>query len=65
MEAIHLGRTEIMISGTLVEVDLWRNSIGNIQWIPTDPDIFAPHEFLGTGTVVEGYGNEIIISKYQ
>ena len=46
MEAVYLGETEIMISGLLVEVDLWRNSIGNIQWIPIDLDIFAEGGFL-------------------
>ena len=41
MEAIYLGQTEIMISGLLVEVFLWRNSVGNIQWIPANEDIYS------------------------
>ncbi len=65
MEAIYLGQTEIMISGLLVEVFLWRNSVGNIQWIPNDPAIFDPGGFLENGHTVEGYDDEIIISKYQ
>jgi len=65
MEAIYLGQTEIMISGLLVEVFLWRNSVGNIQWIPANEDIFAPGGFLENGHTVEGYDDEIIISKYQ
>ena len=64
MEAIYLGQTEIMISGLLVEVDLWRNSVGNIHWIPTAA-IFDAGGFLENGHIVEGYNNEIIISKYQ
>jgi hypothetical protein len=65
MEAVYLGETEIMISGLLVEVFLWRNSVGNIQWIPADEDIFAEGGFLEGGHVVDGYQDQIIISKYQ
>ena len=65
MKAVYLGETEIMISGLLVEVELWRNSVGNIQWIPIDLDIFAEGGFLEGGHVVQGYQDEIIISKYQ
>ena len=65
MEEIFLGNTELNISNEIVEVSLWRNKNGNLVWRPTNMELFEKGGSLSQGTCIEGYNDEIIITKYQ
>ena len=55
----YLAKTTISISGMLVEVDIYRNSVGNLEVHGIyDPECFPE------GVSVEGLNEEIIFSKF-
>lgn len=55
--------TELMISGELIKVTIYKNDRGNLEWHPVE-DIFDKGGHCENGTIVEGYGQEILIMKY-
>jgi hypothetical protein len=58
-----LFETELMISGKPIEVAIYKNDRGNLEWHPKE-NIFEKGEYCENGTIVEGYCQEIIIMKY-
>lgn len=63
MKEIKLCETDIIISGKLIKVSIYRNKSGNLEWHPHE-DIFIEGGHCENGSCVEGYGQEIIIYKY-
>lgn len=59
LESIELGRTQIDMSGKLVDVVVTRLSNGNIEISPINGD-----EWLSEGTCTEGWNDEVIISPF-
>jgi len=59
-EEILIGKTTIDISGIEAEIEIWRNQEGNLERGIVDEQIICPE-----GTCLEGYNEEIIISKYN
>ena len=54
-----IGSTVIDVSGIEVKVDIYRNENGNLERNIVDEEIYFPN-----GTCLEGYGEEMQISKY-